>query len=219
MKVAPSNNAPVRWTSSTFGVKPLHVSIGRWVRCGLILAFLMSLESVEAQGQTSSSIGLQDGDRPSILGVAGGAAVWGLAFSASAGLAGLALTGGDTDCYEGGCATLLMVAAAWPLGSAFGATRAVRGQGYEVGFGRILAYSVLGTGLGTAAAFAVDGFGGGGRGPPDWAYGAAPLAVHFLTVALLSHWTISFHSRARTASFLPIVFDGQVGLAGLIQVR
>ena len=195
------------------------VSIGRWTYRMLAVAILVTVATAEAQSQTTGPEELQEGDRPSVLGVVGGAAAWGLAFSAGAGLAGLALTGGNTDCYEGGCATLLMVAAAWPLGSAFGATRAIRGQGHEVGFGRILAYSLLGTGLGTAAAFVVDSFDAGGRGPPDWVYGATPLAVHFITVALLSHWTIEFHSEAGTVSILPTGFGDQVGFAGLIRFQ
>jgi hypothetical protein len=157
---------------------------------------------------------LSEGDRPSVSGVIGGAALGGLAFSAGAALVGLAVSGGSMDCYGGGCATLLLLTSAWPLGSAFGATRAIRRQGYDVGFPRLMAYSLLGTGLGVLTAFAVDS-----RGTPDWVYGAAPLAAHFGTMALLSYATIQFHEETPAFSFAPAILDGAPGITGQIAFR
>lgn len=202
----------------------------------VLAAFVVGIFPGGAAGQAVDGAGPTETRRPSLLGVAGGGGLGGVAFSGGAALTGLLLTGGETDCYDGGCATLLVAAAVWPVGAALGARRAIRRQGQPVGFERIFAYSLLGAGLGGAAALAVDEIAsarGGpcahppaghtgptcGTGPGDWVYVTVGLTTHLLTLALLSHYTVEIGGDGSRASFTPAVDRSGVGIAGRIRLR
>ena len=167
----------------------------------LVLAWLVIASATDVHAQEQGRPSLQDGDRPTVLGVLGGSLLGGLG---AAGVGGIALlaAGGDTDCYGGGCAALLLAAATWPLGTAIGARWAVRRQGFDVGLGRMILYSALATGVGVAGALLVEQLepegncaqpvptGSCGTGPSDWTYGFASVGANLATLVLLTHFTV-----------------------------
>ena len=195
----------------------------------LVLAWLVIASATDAHAQAQGRASLQDGDRPTVLGVLGGSLLGGLG---AAGVGGIALlaAGGGTDCYEGGCAALLLAAATWPLGTAIGARWAVRRQGFDVGLGRMILYSVLATGVGVGGALLVEQLepkgncaqpvptGSCGTGPSDWAYGFAFVGADLATLVLLTHFTVEYREADASVSLAPLVTPGALGLMGAVRV-
>jgi hypothetical protein len=201
----------------------------RWTCRAVAATVVLLAATANVGGQAPQRRPLQEGDRPSIPGMFAGSLLGGLVFSGAAGATGLVLGGGNTDCYEGGCAGLLMAAAAWPLGTAVGARLVAQRQGHQVGLGRVVLYSILGAATGVAGGLYVKHLEPDrdscrpsattpscGTGPSDWAYGFATVGAHLLTLVVLTHFTVQFH-EGTAVSFAPIVTSE--GVSASIAVR
>lgn len=167
------------------------------------------------------------------MGVLGGSVVGGVLAAAAVGGLALLAAGGDTDCLEGGCMALVAAAAAWPVGTAFGARWSVRRQGFDVGTGRMLAYSALAAAVGAGGLLLVEqfetngscnqppsGYGGSscGTGPSDWTYGFVSVGADLVTLVLLTHFTVEYHEGDATVSLAPLVTRQTLGLAGAVRI-
>ncbi len=184
----------------------------------ILLTATITLSPVDARAQEASDLERSDAeDRPSHGMVIRGSLLGGLALSGGVAAIGLGISGGQTGCYEGGCATAGMAALAWPIGSAIGVGIVMRRGGFRVSSGRLAAASLLGVGLGVLAMVAVDRWLAdvGSHGPSDETYVLAAVTAHVATMALIGpsagkrggaiHPSVTLH---------PALVHGRVGLGG-----
>ena len=118
-------------------------------RCTPILCMvaLVVAAPIQAQDPVGVDTSTVISERPPFPLVLGGAVLGGVAISGATAIVGFMASGGSTDCYSGGCQAILLGAAAWPIGVAFGISRLARGRGYHVDNGKMIAFSALGVGM------------------------------------------------------------------------